>query len=378
MINIVSVLSSNIVGFLLMTVLLFSRGWRIQTKNSESHIILVMILADICGCFVDPIAFYSDGKPGKLYYFLVLFSNTILFALNVILGPAYITLIVRHIHEKLSQKQLLIIKALCSCEVIILIINIFKPIVFYVDETSTYHRLSLYWFFILVELFFLLYGLYVYLVAKRKGHFLRFFPAWQFLVPIFTGMTIQSIFYGTSLIWPCVGVAICCITVSLQNESIYCDKLTGAFNRYYLSEVYDSIRRSGGKFGALMLDMNGFKQINDDFSHAEGDNALIAIAEIINNVVGNKGVIIRFAGDEFIIILDSPSSQFVDLIKDQITHAISDYNQSSVMPFELSASIGGTTFDLKTDTEDTFIRKIDQLMYEDKSKYYAEHNRRRS
>nr|WP_081843042.1 GGDEF domain-containing protein [Butyrivibrio sp. WCE2006] len=376
MVNVASVLSSNIVGFLLMTVLLFSRGWRIQTKNSESLIILIMILSVIVGCFVDPIAFYSDGKPGKLPYFLVHGSNTILFSLNVIIGPAYIILIVRHIHEKLSQKQVLLVATLCISESIILITNIFTPIIYYVDENNVYHRLFLYWFYVVVELFFLLYGLFVYVSARRKGHYLRFFPAWQFIFPILAGMFIQSFCYGTSLIWPCVGVAICCITVSLQNESIYCDKLTGAFNRFYIPELEKSMSKGDGRFGALMLDMNGFKQINDQYSHSDGDRALIAMAEILAGVVGDNGVIIRFAGDEFIIILNAYSPEYVQTIKESILKAIDDFNASKKLPFEISASIGGSIFNAKNDSEESFIRKIDELMYEDKAKYYANHNRR--
>ena len=376
MIDITSVFASNIVGFLLMASLLLSRGWRIQTKNSESGILLVMIFAVMVGCVFDPIASFLDGQPGNVSRIGVYVSNTLLFFLNIVIGPGYITLIERHINERQGIKQKFFIYSVCLIELLVLIINIFYPVVFYVNENNSYCRLSFYWLYIGAELFFLGYGLYVYIVAKMRGRFLKYFPAWQFLVPIIVGMIVQSCVYGISLIWPCVGVAFCEIAISLQNESIYLDKLTGAYNRFYLDEFMNMARRRGGEYAALMLDMNGFKKINDNFSHAEGDSALIAIADILSNVVRGKGVVIRFAGDEFIIVLDSVTEEAVTDCKKKIAESIDEYNETSGKPYKLSAAVGGYVYDFDDPSAD-FISNIDKLMYADKAEYYKTHDRRK-
>ena len=376
MIDITSVFASNIVGFLLMAGLLLSKGWRLQTKNSESGIVLIMIFAVMVGCVFDPIASFLDGRPGSVARMGVYVSNTLLFFLNIIIGPGYITLIERHINESQSRFQKTLIYSVCSIEFIVLIINIFYPVVFGVDENNSYYRLGFYWLYIGAELFFLVYGLYVYIAAKKRGRFLKFFPAWQFLVPIFVGMIVQSLVYGISLIWPCVGVAFCAIAISLQNESIYLDKLTGSYNRFYLDEFINMARRRGGEYAALMLDMNGFKKINDNFSHSEGDNALIAIADILRDVTTNRGVVIRFAGDEFIIVLDSVTQEAVYECKDRINEAIAIYNETSGKPYKLSAAVGGAVFDFDEDNSD-FMSGIDKLMYADKAEYYKTHDRRK-
>ncbi|RKM60731.1 GGDEF domain-containing protein [Butyrivibrio sp. XB500-5] len=376
MIDITSVFASNIVGFLLMASLLLSRGWRIQTKNSESGILLVMIFAVMVGCVFDPIASFLDGQPGNVSRIGVYVSNTLLFFLNIVIGPGYITLIERHINERQGIKQKFFIYSVCVIELLVLIINIFYPVVFYVNENNSYCRLSFYWLYIGAELFFLGYGLYVYIAAKMRGRFLKYFPAWQFLVPIIVGMIVQSCVYGISLIWPCVGVAFCEIAISLQNESIYLDKLTGAYNRFYLDEFMNMARRRGGEYAALMLDMNGFKKINDNFSHAEGDNALIAIADILSNVVRSKGVVIRFAGDEFIIVLDSVTEEAVTDCKKKIAESIDEYNETSGKPYKLSAAVGGSVYDFDDPSAD-FISNIDKLMYADKAEYYKTHDRRK-
>ncbi len=148
------------------------------------------------------------------------------------------------------------------------------------------------------------------------------------------------------------------------------------FNRFYLNEALDSARKHHVKVAAMMLDMNGFKYINDNFSHAEGDSALIAMADILADVIKNNCVVIRFAGDEFVILLDAEAELTIEEYKDAILCSIHEYNANSGKPYELSAAIGGETIDLgDTDTAD-FIHAIDKHMYESKERYYLEHDRR--
>ena len=138
-----------------------------------------------------------------------------------------------------------------------------------------------------------------------------------------------------------------------------------------------SAKRHNNSITAIMLDMNGFKAINDTYSHTEGDNALIALTDILNSVVGSNGVVIRFAGDEFIIILDKTASHTVAEYKVLINEAIEKYNQGSNKPYALSASMGGKTFDKLNDEGFDLISEIDKLMYADKALYYQKNNRRK-
>ena len=212
-----------------------------------------------------------------------------------------------------------------------------------------------------------------------SGLLLQFFPAWIFVVPIAVGIVFQSLTYGITIIWPCVGVALCGITICMQKESIYLDKLTGVYNRFYLEEIKDSIKRQNdGKFGAMMLDLNNFKHINDEFSHADGDEALVIFASILLDVVGKEGVVIRFAGDEFVILLRSVSIEILEEYKKSIMDKLEEYNRTSTKPYKLSASIGVDIADLQSSNISGFMNKIDKLMYEDKAAYYKTHNRRRN
>ena len=124
-----------------------------------------------------------------------------------------------------------------------------------------------------------------------------------------------------------------------------------------------------------MLDLNDFKAINDIYSHNEGDLALKALADILVQVVQNQGVVMRFAGDEFIIVINTADENTVADYTDAINKAISKYNKKSGKPYTLSVAIGGDIFNIK-DSDDDFLQTIDELMYKNKSEYYSNHERK--
>ena len=92
----------------------------------------------------------------------------------------------------------------------------------------------------------------------------------MFLIPILIGFLAQEFHYGISTSWPAVAIAHCGLLMSLQNEMAYVDNLTGILNRSYLfnTKVYEDMA------GAIMIDVNHFKEINDQYGHASGDKVL--------------------------------------------------------------------------------------------------------
>ena len=126
-----------------------------------------------------------------------------------------------------------------------------------------------------------------------------------------------------------------------------------------------------------MLDLNGFKAINDNYSHEEGDQALIAFAGILNEVFGAVGTVIRFAGDEFVVLMHKAIESDIEIYKQKTMDAVERYNESSGKPYKLSAEVGGKVFDFsKEDTQDLVV-VIDTLMYKDKTDYYKDHKKER-
>ena len=130
------------------------------------------------------------------------------------------------------------------------------------------------------------------------------------------------------------------------------------------------------RIAALMLDLNDFKSINDNFSHEEGDNALVAFAGILAETISAEGIVVRFAGDEFIILIPKFKGNDITEYKTRINAALARYNETSGKPYKLAAAIGGKIFDSTKDAMSNLVSQIDALMYSDKKAYYMEHDRR--
>ncbi|MBR5357875.1 MAG: GGDEF domain-containing protein [Clostridiales bacterium] len=377
MINLQAVYVTDLVGVAILMTILASRGWNLPARKEESRIIATLLVVSIFNCIADIYAFACDGMAGPLYYWILMVSNTFLYLYNLIVGIGIIYLIIRHIDRQAKGWHIIIFWSLIIIEVSLLIINFFTPVVFGIDENNAYYRGTYYLLFVLVGFALILYGYGFYIINKLKNPSLRYFPVIGFLLPILIGNTVQMQIYGISLLPISFTVAFAAITISLQNECIYIDKLTGVYNRYELDKILKKrVYRKNIKIAALMLDLNDFKAINDNFSHEEGDEALVAFATILADTIRSEGVVVRFAGDEFIILMPKFSEINIDDYSARIQSELDKYNEASGKPYKLSAAIGGKVFDPHKDNMDNVLKDIDKLMYTAKREYYIKHDRR--
>ena len=375
-VNIQSVFIADFIGCLVLLNIILMKGWKIPTREQESRILLLLVIASLVNCVIDPLAFFFDGRPGQ-FSFMVLFTvNTILFLYNLAVGLGVVFLVCYDLHNKINMAQKILVGLMLLTEILLLVINIFTPTVFSIDAGNRYHRENFYMVFVLFGFLLIMYSWTIYAVERLKNGSLRYFPVWQFMMPAFLCIIVQTMNYGISIQPVGYAVSINAIAICLQNECIYIDKLTGAFNRSELDKIILSLKKKKiRKVAALMLDLNDFKLINDTYSHNEGDAALVALADILFFAVQNHGIVIRFAGDEFIVILNKAEPDAVTELRAGIQRAIDDYNRNSGKPYVLSAAIGGDMFEMSGDDPD-FLRKIDELMYKDKIEYYKTHDRR--
>lgn len=124
------------------------------------------------------------------------------------------------------------------------------------------------------------------------------------------------------------------------------DALTGLFNRRALAEVLPRAMaradRSGKYLGLLFLDLDGFKAVNDSFGHEAGDQVLCRVAAAIKNCIRETDCAVRFAGDEFAVVLEGLMSGYPDALRvaEKILEAISGPQHFHGQSVELGASIG--------------------------------------
>lgn len=368
------IITSNLLGAILLCILVFGNWRRFRETGLEYSWLLALIICAFLCCVIEPLTFVMDGKPGDGARAVVLFGNTFLFASNMVVGFAWVSFLGGHLNGGLKRWHTVILYAVADCGLLILLVNILIPIVFSVDEANVYARGKLFWLYLAIDCAFMIDSLILYFLSRKRGGALKFFPVWTYIIPIVLGMTAQSLFYGVSVVWPCVAISVAGVMTSVQNESIMIDSMTGLFNRAYLDYIQRFlIRTRKENYSCIMLDLNGFKGINDRFGHSSGDEAMKVAGEIMKAAVGSLGTVVRYAGDEFVIILNTAEEEEICACCKRIEDGFSDFNAAKKKPYKLSASMGHGKLHLATESMDSFMNRIDKEMYANKRAFYMKH-----
>lgn len=151
--------------------------------------------------------------------------------------------------------------------------------------------------------------------------------------------------------------------LSGYTDKLYRDALTGAYNRRYYE---DEARKETTCAGVALIDLDDFKLYNDTYGHSAGDMALISAADAIRKCIRKTDRLIRFGGDEFIVIIDGVSSADLSARLRQIQTTIHAASVPGYSRIQMSASIGGVVA-VNEPVENAFDR-ADKLMYQAKMK----------
>lgn len=144
-------------------------------------------------------------------------------------------------------------------------------------------------------------------------------------------------------------------------DKLYIDPVTGVYNRRYFE---DEIRNMQNSAGVAMIDLDDFKLYNDIYGHDMGDQVLCIVADVIKNCIRKTDKLIRYGGDEFLLILSDMVRGTLRGKLLQIQEAIENATIPNCSRLKLIASIGGV---ISEDGQiDEAIAKADQLMYKAK------------
>ncbi|MFW0694892.1 diguanylate cyclase [Aliarcobacter butzleri] len=146
------------------------------------------------------------------------------------------------------------------------------------------------------------------------------------------------------------------------------DKLTGAFNREYYETHFKSTIKDYTKEDVLVfaiLDIDFFKKVNDTYGHNRGDEVLKEFVEIIKKSSRNDDLLIRWGGEEFLLVLKVKTTHNARKVLENIRKAIEENNFEEVE--HITCSIGATIYKQNEKTEDTF-QRADEALYNAKEK----------
>lgn len=153
----------------------------------------------------------------------------------------------------------------------------------------------------------------------------------------------------------------------LEEQSIK-DNLTNAFNRNYFDLKYqniiDDFTKNGYKLGIAILDIDFFKKVNDSFGHDMGDYVLKEFVKIIQNSIRNEDILIRWGGEEFLLLLKINDNQSFEKVLNNIRIEIQNNIFDTVG--NITCSIGGTIY-INNHAIEESIKNADICLYKAKT-----------
>ncbi|MBC8740385.1 diguanylate cyclase [Paraburkholderia sp. UCT31] len=155
----------------------------------------------------------------------------------------------------------------------------------------------------------------------------------------------------------------------LLREQAFRDPLTNLANRRLLEERFAlscaTARRNGEQLAVVLVDLDGFKQVNDTYGHEAGDTMLVGIAQNLTQRLRSSDTIARLGGDEFVLLMRTPpaAETLGRLVLETIRTPIT-YKKTSLVP---DASIGVALFPDAGDDLETLLRCADAAMYDAKA-----------
>ena len=205
-------------------------------------------------------------------------------------------------------------------------------------------------------------------VEKRKHLFIGMLPVLILLV----GMA-QELFFPKLPIY-CFADSLLMLIFYIQSidDQVSLDPLTKLNNRGQLRRYVSqkaNLEIEGRMTVVVMLDVNDFKLINDTYGHAEGDRALVLIADALRKVVSDGNIpafLCRYGGDEFTVILHPTRLEEVEQLITRIREELHREAESEEKPYDISIAAGYDELLTENETIQDCVRRADEKLYEDK------------
>ena len=312
-------IDANVVSLAMLCIVLVMVAIGDDRSMLRFRLFLGLLILTIAELVLDMLTWGLDGQPGSgislnlvhiLYFFIQPFV-TFLWALYADYQTFF--------DGKRLKRLALVLSPPVIAHSLLVLASPETGWIFRLDSENVYSRGSLFIVAAAIPYLYLGYGLLA--AALHWSHIPQRsrLPLLFFAVPPMLGGIIQSMFFGVTLLWPGVALSLLMVYLSIESDLLITDHLTGLHNRRSLNRYLARKLRfaSADKlFTVIMLDLDGFKHINDRFGHAQGDEALAETAGVLKRCLHANDFIARYAGDEFVVIADIRKSEEADILRE--------------------------------------------------------------
>lgn len=309
----------------------------------------------------------SDGVDGTLGIAANWISNAVsfsLFAIACLIWFIYSETVQGS--RLLTSRYRVVLVALPTALVVVLAFTSYwTHALFYIDSQGVYRRGFAYMIQPIVSYCYVIHTSLHAFVQSRRVESLQTKAIYRtlafFAIPALVGGTFQVVCSMPGL---CVGIMISMLLLYIiyQEQLISTDPLTGLNNRNrfetYMLSLFSNVDQAEDVY-LLMMDADGFKQINDRYGHVEGDHALQVISAALKEVCSaSGGFIARYGGDEFVVLQKAAEQDIMRLCA-----TINDELVRAEVPYLLRMSIGYARVGDGVDTWQDLLRAADAELY---------------
>jgi len=360
----------NIVLSILLIVLLVHAYFNMNRKKITNRFFIWIMGLTLLTLILEIFSVLLDNPNFKQFMILHKLVNIIGFIVTpsiIFLGYMYTQEWVnRYQKEKIKVNKLLILPLFING--IATLMSYSGNGVFRITSDNIYQRGPL--FFILPSVSYIYFVFNLFFIYKQRKKFtyseLGMFSLFYIVPAIFTIIQLKYSFYLT--IWNSTAIIVVIVYIFILNDQAYRDILSGLQNRLAYEHYAQNINyKKINKLFMIYIDIDDFKNINDQYGHYEGDEAIKKFASLlVESFPVRQKKLIRLGGDEFLVLIeDHMQKEVVDYIKN-LTENVEAYNNSVKKSYALKFSYGMACYTDAYESLYQLLEYVDQLMYNHK------------
>lgn len=368
-------IQKNVLSIIILAILYISLIRHLNWKEYLNKVFLYLIWINIACIFLDSMIIITSGDTSS-FASVVLYAST---GLYYVIAPMvalmwlyYVELTIQPSKHKFFKSSI-VPCVLIIVNLVFVILSYGNDLIFNISEQNVFSRGGLSYITSSISAFILIYSMVKIYLHKNKIRKQEYIPLMLYSVPPLISGIFLMIFKDMNFVFNSLIISNLIIYIYIQSKITSTDFLTGLFNKREYEFVIKQLKANklrGLELSGMMIDINDFKKINDEFGHKLGDEALITVAKIIKSTVRKQDGVFRVGGDEFMVIITSEEHNIIDDVIDRINDQLTKFNQTKTYPFVLSFSLGKDIYDESVHSDiDEFFENLDFMMYDQKRLY---------
>lgn len=368
---IISAAQVNLFSVLVLGIIFIYSVYKRYTFTVQNKIYMALLLASIFSLIFDFLG-RLNGVPGEIPFMINKASNFIVLLSASAVPSLWFMYAYNFIFKPKKQARQVVVSLILINIIYCLAIAAAQSrgLLFTIDRDNFYHRGPFYGISFMTAGFIVLIAQAMIVLSRRKMNSKHYYTLLFFALPPLISIFIQIFIPGFAFVQNAAAFSLFTVFLFTQDLTINLDYLTEVYNRRYLDLILKKTidnAKNNKSFSAVMADLDDFKHINDTYGHDAGDDVLRKTAQLLQQCVGRKGIVTRYGGDEFFILLDFDHETELHRLAETIDRVFAEYNEQSGQSYTVSLSIGYAVYDTAARmSSGEFQSHLDNLMYQSK------------